>query len=115
MSVHRVERLNTLEYLKVCCKECEQEPFWRLEFAIEISGGITLLNTSKEDGDQNTSKQYRKQNHHAEVKSHRKKMSSQFGLEIQRKELNGQNSQWRTHEVAKTIGSSKVAGWLGVG
>ena len=42
--------------MKVCRKECEQEPFWRLDFTRESSGGITPLNTSKEDKDQNTSK-----------------------------------------------------------
>ena len=48
--VHRVESSNTQKYLKVFRKECEQKPFWRFEFVSEISGGITPLNISKEDG-----------------------------------------------------------------
>ena len=47
--------------------------------------------------------------------SPRERTSSQFGPEIQRKESNGQNSQWRIREVEGTVGSSKVVGWLGVG
>ena len=49
--VHRVKESNTQKYLKVFRTECEQEPFWRLDFTRESSGGITPLNTSKEDGD----------------------------------------------------------------
>jgi hypothetical protein len=47
--------------------------------------------------------------------SPRERTWSQFEPEIQRKESNGHNSQWRTHEVTRTVGSSEAAGWLGVG
>jgi hypothetical protein len=57
----------TRGYLKVFHKECEQEPFGRLEFASEISGGITPLNTSKEDIYRTTSKGNRGRNHLIEV------------------------------------------------
>jgi hypothetical protein len=69
--VHRVERSNTQEYLKVCRKECEQEPFWRFEFVSESSGGIIPLNTSKEDGGRTTSKGDEGRSHPAEVKFRR--------------------------------------------
>jgi hypothetical protein len=46
-------------------------PFGRLEFASESSGGITPLNTSKEDGDRTTSKGDEDQNHCMEIKLRR--------------------------------------------
>jgi hypothetical protein len=47
--VYRVEETNTQKYLKDYHKECEHNSFWGLEVASEILGGITPLNTSKED------------------------------------------------------------------
>jgi hypothetical protein len=38
--------------LKVCRKECEQDSFWRLEFASDRSREIAPLKCSKEGGDQ---------------------------------------------------------------
>jgi hypothetical protein len=51
--VHRVEDSNNQRLFGRCHNECEQDLFWRLEFASEISGGITPLKSSKGDRDQN--------------------------------------------------------------
>jgi hypothetical protein len=47
--VHRVEILNTQEYLKECLKEFMQEPLWILEFLSEIPEGLVPLKCSKGD------------------------------------------------------------------
>jgi hypothetical protein len=72
------------------------------------------LNTSKEGINQTTSKEDGEKNHRTKVKF-QWRTPSQFGQIFWRSESDGQNSPWRTYEVARTIGSSEAARWLGVG
>jgi hypothetical protein len=95
----------TIGYLKDCRKECEQDLSRKLKFTSESSRGLVPLKSSKEDGERN---------HRAEVKFSGR-TPSQFGQRFLKSELDGQNSPWRTHEVARIVGSSEAARWLGVG
>jgi uncharacterized membrane protein len=72
-----------------------QEPFWRLEVVTESSGGLTPLNTSKEDRDQTTSKGDRKSSSRSKVQ--RKNLGS-FRRSCQGA-MSGRNSPWRICEV----------------
>jgi hypothetical protein len=71
------------------------------------------LNTSKEDGGRTTSKGDEGQSHLAEVKFRRE------NLGLFRRSCPGatssRNSLWRIHEIARTIGSRRVAEKLSVG
>jgi hypothetical protein len=49
-----------------------------------------------------------------EIKFRRENTES-FGQKSLRSELGGQNSPWRTREIARTVGSSGAVRWLGVG
>jgi hypothetical protein len=78
----------------------------RLEVASKISGGITPLNTSKEDRDQNTSK-----GDGIEVTSQKLSSSGRTLVhlaEVVKEETSGQNSPWRTCEAARTVGFSEA-------
>jgi hypothetical protein len=47
------------------------------------------------------------------VKFWRKNIGS-FHRDSLRSESDGQNSPWRTREIARTVGSRRVAGWIRV-
>jgi hypothetical protein len=104
--VHRVEDSNNQRLFESFPQGVRAGSFWKLEFASESSGGITPLKCSKGDGDRN---------HLIEVKFRRENTRVSLARESLRSESGGQNSPWRTREVARTVGSSGVARWLGVG
>jgi hypothetical protein len=83
-----------------------RDPFGKLEFTSESSGGITPLKCSKGDGDQNCL---------IEVKFRRENAES-FGQKSLRSESGGQNSPWRTRKVMRTCKTQRrckvVRSWM---
>jgi hypothetical protein len=79
---------------------------WRLRFISESSGGLVPLKCSKED---------RESNYLIKVKFSGRRTKFVWPEKSLRSESGGQNSPRRTHEVARTVGSRGVAGWIRVG
>jgi hypothetical protein len=86
--------------LKVCRKEWEQDSFWGLEFASEISGGITPLKCSKGDGGRN---------HIAEVKFRWKDAKSFWPETLEKSEWTMRGLFEGSVKVARVVGSCRVA------
>jgi hypothetical protein len=78
-----------------------QGSFWKFEF----SGRITPLKFSKGDGDRNRLIEFK----------FRRENNESFAQKSLRSESGGQNSPWRTREIARTVGSRGDVRWLGVG
>jgi hypothetical protein len=92
--------------LKVFRKECEQDSFWRLEFASESSGGIAPLKCSKGGGDRNRL---------AEVKFRWKNAKSFWPEILEKSERTVRGLREGSVEIVRVIGSCRVARWLEAG